>query len=191
MKKSLLLIGFTIGLTGCAAPQEPQLSITPQPQLSSAPIVANLPLKLESRDLRTAQFVAVVDNGRAEVKPIHATSNLRLALQDALARQLSSQGFKLTDNSHTHLRVDLLEALVNVKHSMFSHDIATTVQLQLVAQINDDKFVKRYRGKSNSDGPMSASQQDMEQALNQLLEAVLKDIANDKQLLTFLGENKK
>lgn len=144
---------------------------------------------LESRDLRTAQFVAVVDNGRKDVQPIHATSNLRLLLEDALSLQLKSQGYRIVDKSNQTLRLDLLDALVKVKHSMLSHTITANVQIQLVGQSNNEKFVKRYTGKSTSQGPMSASNSDMALALNSLLEELLKEMANDKQLTQFMTEN--
>ncbi|WP_407332418.1 YajG family lipoprotein [Enterovibrio sp. 27052020O] len=189
MKKLLLVSGLVIGLSACSAPQEPQLTIAPQPSLSSVPIVQNKSVAVESRDLRTAQFVAVVDNGRKNVQPIQATSNVRVVLEDALTRQLNSQGYRVVADGKGKLRLDLLDALVKVEHSVFSHTMTTNVQIQLVAETDENKFVKRYTGKSTSEGATSASVEDMEIALNSLLEAVLQDIAQDKQLTTFMNEN--
>ncbi|WP_028023674.1 YajG family lipoprotein [Enterovibrio calviensis] len=189
MKKLLLVSGLVLGLSACSAPQEPQLTIAPQPVISSVPVAQNKALVIESRDLRTAQFVAVVDNGRKNVQPIQSTSNVRIVLEDALTRQLNSQGFRVVADSEGKLRIDVLDALVKVEHSVFSHDMTTNVQIQLVAENSENKFVKRYTGKSTSEGATSASVEDMEIALNSLLEAVLQDIARDAQLMTFMNEN--
>lgn len=189
MKKLIIATAMIMALSACSAKTQTQLTIAPKPNIAPIPAVKNIPLVLGSRDLRTAQFVAVVDNGREEVLPVHATSNLRLSLEDALSRQLNSQGFQIVSGSSSKLRLDLLDALVKVKHSMFSHTMTTSVQIQLVAQNNGDSFVKRYTGFATQEGSMSASPEDMEKELNSLLEAVLQDMANDKQLIKFMSEN--
>lgn len=189
MKKILLLSGLIIGISGCSAPKETQLSITPEPTIFSIPVTTNTPLMLKSRDLRTAQFVALIDTGRKDVRPIHATTNLRVALEEALSRQLKAQGYLVNNDSTLTLRLDLLDALVKVKHSMLSNSMSANVQIQLVAQRESDKFVKRYMGKSTSKSAMSASNKDIEQMLNTLLEAVFNEMANDKQLTRFMTEN--
>ncbi|MEZ8027016.1 hypothetical protein A1OW_02405 [Enterovibrio norvegicus] len=189
MKKILLISGLILGLSACSTPKEPQLTVAPQPTISSVPVVQGKTVMVESRDLRTAQFVAVVDNGRKNVQPIHATSNVRIVLEDALTRQFNSQGYRVATDSKGKVRLDVLDALVKVEHSVFSHTMQTNVQIQLVAETSDNKFVKRYTGKSTMEGATSASVEDMEIALNTLLEAVLQDISRDKQLATFMNEN--
>ncbi|PKF51812.1 YajG family lipoprotein [Enterovibrio nigricans] len=189
MKKLLLITGLVLGLSACSTPREPQLTIAPNPTISNVPIAQGKSLSVESRDLRTAQFVAVVDNGRKNVQPIQATSNVRVVLENALSRQLSSQGYKVGTDSPNKVRLDLLDALVKVEHSMLSHNMVTNVQIQLVAETDNTKFVKRYSGKATSEGASSVSVEEMEVALNSLLEAVLQDIAQDKQLNTFMNEN--
>ncbi len=189
MKRNLLITAMIIGITGCSTPKEAQLTISPKPTLSETAMTKKAQVVLGSRDLRTAQFVAVVDNGRKEVQPLHTDTNLRLTLENALAIQMNSLGFNRVQEGQVKLRLDLLDALVKVKHSLFSHSISTNVQIQLVAQNKKNSFVKRYTGQSTSDGPMSASTNDMEKELNSLLEAVLNDIAKDTQLITFMTEN--
>ncbi|MFD2179434.1 YajG family lipoprotein [Veronia pacifica] len=190
MKKLFSAIGLTFLLSACSAPQAPQLNITPQPaKVAASTQNSGKTVDLSSRDLRTAQYVAVVDNGRRSVDPIHAKANLRVALENALGQQLSAQGFTLSSASEGKLRMDLLEALVKVKHNVFNHEMDSQVQIQLVAESAKGKFVKRYRGQSKIEDAGSASPEDMETALNSLLEAVLNDIANDKQLTLYMDQN--
>lgn len=187
--KKFFLAASVFALTACSAPSEPQLTLAPTPVIATQPTANGLALDLESRDLRTAQFIAVVDSGRQNVQPLHATQNLRVTLEDALARQLQSQGYKLTDDTQDKLRLDILEAMVNVKHSIMSHDLSSKIQLQLVVETNKGKFVKRYSGKSERTGAMSASVEDMELSMNNLMTAVLKDIYSDAELNKYLQEN--
>lgn len=188
MKKFLLAVSVLV-LTACSAPSEPQLSLDPIPVIASQITANGLSLSLESRDLRTAQFIAVVDNGRQNVQPLHARQNLRVTLEDALSRQLRSQGYLITEDTKGKLRLDILEAMVNVKHSIMSHELSSKLQLQLVAETPKGKFIKRYSGKSDKTGTFSASVEDMEQSINHLMTAVLKDIYADTELNSFLQEN--
>lgn len=188
MKKLLLTSALIMGLAGCSTPQEPLLAISPKPTLASVPTAKNKALKLESRDLRTAQFVAIINNGGSDVQPIHANTNLREVLKTAISDQLLSQGYNLLSQSNGTMRVDLVDALVTVDHSTFSHTISTNVEIQVEVNTEDKKFTKRYTGKSTMEGG-SSSEEEMELALNSLLEAVLRDMANDKQLNRFMREN--
>lgn len=186
--KKLLIAATVMALTACSAPSEPQLTLSPTPVIAQQPATSGKTLNLESRDLRTAQFVAVVDSGRQNVQPLHATQNLRITLEDALSRQLSSQGYSISQDGKGTMRLDILEAMVNVKHSVMSHELSSKLQLQLVVETPTGKFVKRYAGKSERNGAMSASVEDMELALNNLMTAVLKDIYADPELNSYLQE---
>lgn len=187
--KKLLLAASIMALTSCSAPTEPQLNINPEPVLASQPVVKGKALAVDSRDLRPAQFVAVVDNGEKSVQPLHAKQNLRLVMQDALTRQFGAQGYTIDNQSQSKLRLDILEAMVNVKDGMMSHDLSSKLQIQLVVESPKGKFVKRYSGKSARSGAMSASVEKMEEAMNNLIGAVLKDIYADPELNTYLQEN--
>lgn len=187
--KKLFIAATVLALTACSAPSEPQLTIAPTPVIAKQPTASGQALSLESRDLRTAQFIAVVDSGRQNVQPLHATQNLRITLEEALSRQLRAQGYTLTQDSKGTLRLDILEAMVNIKHSVMSHELNSKLQLQLVVESPAGKFVKRYSGKSERSGTMSASVEDMEQAMNNLITAVLKDIYADPELNTYMQEN--
>ncbi|ATF08583.1 YajG family lipoprotein [Candidatus Enterovibrio altilux] len=189
MKKLLLVSGFILALSACSTSKKSQLTISPQPTISSIAITQNVLVMVESRDLRTAQFVAIIDNGPQNIQLIHPTSNMRIMLENALIRQLSSQGYRVTTHAKGKLRLDLLNSLVKVEYSAFSHTITTNVQIQLVAETSNNKFVQRYSGQSTTQGTISASFVDMEIALNRLLEAALQDIARDKKLSSFMNKN--
>ncbi len=189
MKKLLLTTALIMGLAGCSSAPVPQLTIAPKTTLATVPSVRNKALILESRDLRTAQYVAVIGTGSSNVQPIHANANLREVLQAAIADQLISQGYNLLGQSQGTFRVDLIDALVNVDQSGLASVLHTNVAIQLEVSVPGKKFTKRYTGKSTTQSGSSAAPQDMELALNSLLESVLNDMANDRQLSSFMQEN--
>ncbi len=67
--KKLFVAATVLALTACSAPSEPQLTIAPTPVIAAQASAHGKALSLESRDLRTAQFIAVVDSGRQNVQP--------------------------------------------------------------------------------------------------------------------------
>ena len=188
MKKAIIALS-ALFLAACSAPSDPQLDIKPVASSNAHQIVENIKLTLDSSDLRTAQYVAVIDNGRQNVQPIHAKQNLRVTLEDALSTQLKNQGFIVTVDSDNTLRLDIIEALVSVQNSLMSNEIKTQVKLQITAETPRGKFVKTYNGVSEKAGSMSADNQDIEQVLNDLLNAVLDKIAVDEELQTYIKGN--
>lgn len=70
-----------------------------------------------------------------------------------------------------------------------SNEIKTQVKLQITAETPKGKFVKTYNGVSEKTGSMSADNQDIEQVLNDLLNAVLDKIAVDEELQTYIKGN--
>ena len=82
MKKLVLAASIAL-LTACAAPQQQQINFMPQPVLSNSDIVKGSTFTLVSKDVRSAQYVALVDSGRHNIEPVHAKQNVRIALENA------------------------------------------------------------------------------------------------------------
>ena len=103
--------------------------------------------------------------------------------------QLKAQGFVITVDSDNTLRLDIIEALVSVQHSLMSNDMKTEVKLQITAETPQGKFVKTYTGVSEKTGAMSADNEAIEGVLNDLINAVLDKIAVDEELQTYIKGN--
>lgn len=97
--EKLVLAASIALLTACSAPQQSQINVNPQAALSQNAIVNNSSFSLVSKDVRSAQYVALVDSGRNNIEPIHPRQNVRITLENALAEQFGSQGFRLSVNS--------------------------------------------------------------------------------------------
>lgn len=187
MKKLVLAASIAL-LTACSAPQQPQLNFMPQPVLSRSDIVKNSTFTLVSKDVRSAQYVALVDSGRNNIEPVHAKQNVRIALENALSEQFASQGFQLTVNSENTVTMEVQEALVNVTHSILENQMDAKVTLELTAETPQGKLVKSYNGTAKRTAPLSASDEDIESVLNDVVNLVLKEISNDSELQTYMKE---
>ncbi|RBM62249.1 YajG family lipoprotein [Vibrio paracholerae] len=187
MKKLVLAASIAL-LTACSAPQQSQINVNPQAALSQNTIVNNSSFSLASKDVRSAQYVALVDSGRNNIEPIHPRQNVRITLENALAEQFGSQGFRLSVNSENTITLEIQELLVSVKHSMMENQMDGSVVLEITAETPRGKLVKSYVGTAKRTGVLSASNDEIETVLNDVINTVLKEIANDAELQNYMQE---
>ncbi|HGS5454366.1 YajG family lipoprotein [Vibrio cholerae] len=187
MKKLVLAASIAL-LTACSAPQQSQINVNPQAALSQNAIVNNSSFSLVSKDVRSAQYVALVDSGRNNIEPIHPHQNVRITLENALAEQFGSQGFRLSVNSENTITLEIQELLVSVKHSIMENQMDGSVVLEITAETPRGKLVKSYTGTAKRTGVLSASNDEIETVLNDVINTVLKEIANDAELQNYMQE---
>ncbi|HGE6066545.1 TPA: YajG family lipoprotein [Vibrio cholerae] len=187
MKKLVLAASIAL-LTACSAPQQSQINVNPQAALSQNAIVNNSSFSLVSKDVRSAQYVALVDSGRNNIEPIHPRQNVRITLENALAEQFGSQGFRLSVNSENTITLEIQELLVSVKHSIMENQMDGSVVLEITAETPRGKLVKSYTGTAKRTGVLSASNDEIETVLNDVINTVLKQIANDAELQNYMQE---
>ncbi|KAA1211631.1 YajG family lipoprotein [Vibrio cholerae] len=187
MKKLVLAASIAL-LTACSAPQQSQINVNPQAALSQNAIVNNSGFSLVSKDVRSAQYVALVDSGRNNIEPIHPRQNVRITLENALAEQFGSQGFRLSVNSENTITLEIQELLVSVKHSIMENQMDGSVVLEITAETPRGKLVKSYTGTAKRTGVLSASNDEIETVLNDVINTVLKEIANDAELQNYMQE---
>lgn len=186
--EKLVLAASIALLTACSAPQQSQINVNPQAALSQNAIVNNSSFSLVSKDVRSAQYVALVDSGRNNIEPIHPRQNVRITLENALAEQFGSQGFRLSVNSENTITLEIQELLVSVKHSIMENQMDGSVVLEITAETPRGKLVKSYTGTAKRTGVLSASNDEIETVLNDVINTVLKEIANDAELQNYMQE---
>ncbi len=187
--RKLILAASVILLAACASPQkEQQINLTPTPTLSNIKLVNGKAFSLESRDIRTSQYVALVNSARRTTQPIHTKQNLRIAIETAIYQQLLSQGFQMVANSNNTLSLEIQEALVTVSNSLLENELNAKVTLQITAETPRGKLVKSYNGTGKKNDTLSASNDDVELVLNDVVDLVLAEIASDKELLNYMKE---
>ncbi|MGF1752385.1 YajG family lipoprotein [Vibrio makurazakiensis] len=187
MKKLVLAASMAL-LTACAAPQQEQISIMPTATLSSSNLVDSATFTLTSKDVRAAQYVALVDSGRSNIEPIHPKQNMRITLENILAQQLQSQGYRSSVNSENSVVLEIQEALVTVKHSIMENEMDGKVTVEVTAETPKGKLVKTFNGVAQRSGTLSASNEEIEKVLNDVINLVFEEIANDKELQNYMKE---
>lgn len=187
--KKMFIAASMIVLAACSStPEDPQVNFMPNTTTSQNKMVDNLAFSLDSKDVRTAQYIALVDSGRNNIQPIHAKQNVRMTLESALAEQMRSQGYSVSRNSDNSLSLEVQHLLVNVKHSVMSNEMDAAITLQLTAETPAGKLVKTFNGSAKKTGTFSASDAQIEQVVNDIASLVLAEIANDDELNNYMKE---
>jgi len=186
--RKLVLIASMALLTACSAPQQEQINFMPKAVLSNSDIVQDASFTLTSKDMRSAQYVALVDSGRSNIEPIHSKQNVRISIENALLDQFKSQGFRSTVNSENSIEVEVQEALVSVKHTVMENQMDGKVVLEITAETPQGKLVKTYTGTAKRTGVLSASNEEIEQVLNDVINLVLQEVSNDRELQNYMQE---
>ncbi|GAB2654236.1 YajG family lipoprotein [Vibrio panuliri] len=187
MRKLVLAASIAL-LTACSAPQQEQINFTPRAELSNSNIVNGSSFTLTSKDVRSAQYVALVDSGRSNIEPIHSKQNVRITLENALLEQFQSQGFRSSVNSENAIVVEVQELLVSVKHSVMENEMDARLVLEITAETPQGKLVKTYTGTAERTGALSASNDEIQLVLNDVSNLVLREVANDRELQSYMQE---
>ncbi|MDG3087368.1 YajG family lipoprotein [Vibrio hannami] len=188
MKKMFVAASLAFLAACSSTPQEPQVNFAPKTTTSQNKMVDNLSFTLDSKDIRSAQYVALVDSGRNNIQPIHAQQNIRITLETALQEQFRSQGYMMSVNSKNSVELEIVELLVNVSHSVMENEMDAKITLKLTAETPEGKLVKTYNGTARKTGTFSASDAQIEMVVNDISSLVLKEIANDQELNSYMKE---
>ncbi|MEF1253723.1 MULTISPECIES: YajG family lipoprotein [unclassified Vibrio] len=186
--RKLVLVASMALLTACSAPQQEQINFMPKAVLSNSNLVQGAAFTLTSKDVRSAQYVALVDSGRSNIEPIHSKQNIRISIENALLEQFQSQGFRSTVNSESSIEVEVQEALVSVQHTVMENQMDGKVVIEITAETPQGKLVKTYTGTAKRTGALSASNEEIEVVLNDVINLVLQEVANDRELQNYMQE---
>ena len=186
MLKQGSLIALALLLGGCASSNDhTRLTLSPKPIISTEPNKPHRVLRMEQRDLRPIQHIAVIHDDD-QIQTLEVQESLPILLSDVLESQFTAQGYAFSSGSRNILRLDVIEALVKVTEGNISHNLNGRLQLQLVVLSPNGQFTKRYTAKSEKTGAMSVSPSDIQHSMNKLTQLLLTDIHADPELHDYL-----
>lgn len=189
MRKLLIAATAALALGGCASPTSDQLNFSPAADSNNITLNQPKSVAITTKDIRTAQYLALVKKNEDKALPIHAKENVRIAFGNALQQVLETQGFAIKNDSSNQLKLEVQEALVRVTSSTFSNQMQAKVTLTVTAETPSGKFVKTYSGSAKAENSMGASNEQIEHVINHVSKIVLNEIANDVELVDYMEEN--
>lgn len=190
MIKKYVILASTLVLSACAATQPtPPITLAPTAVFTSQPWANHKALNLTSVDKAPNSYIAVIDSGTENVQVIQPQQQISATLRQALAQQLTGQGFSITDSATSTMAITVEKALVTVKQGLVKYSMHSELQLQLTVNTPNGQFIKHYSGRSSREDALKASPKDIATSMNKLMDSVLNEIASDSELNKYLTEN--
>ncbi|WP_060989830.1 YajG family lipoprotein [Photobacterium leiognathi] len=187
--KKYIVIATALLMSACASnPVQPPLALTLTPVIASQ-TANHLSVQMSSKDSRSQQYIGVVDSGAKNVEVFQPADNIAATFQNALTKQLASEGIKVTPSASSNIAINIEKALVNVKQGLVKYDMNSELQIALVVTTPKGTFSKQYSARSTKQEPLKVKREDIAQSLEKMMNSVLNEIANDGELRQYLTEN--
>ncbi|MDE9480660.1 lipoprotein [Xenorhabdus bovienii] len=186
---SLLALFFLAGLSGCANSGN---TLAIQPKITLPPVdptMKAITISISGVDHRQSQALAQV-NRDARLVTLTPSRDLRFLLQEALEKQMVARGYMIGSPANANLQVVVNQLYANVKEGSLRHDISTKAEISIIVYAQDgSQQIKNYRTSYNVQGPLSATNAKIADAVNTVLSDVIADMAQDLSVSTFIKQN--
>ncbi|CDG89857.1 putative lipoprotein [Xenorhabdus bovienii str. feltiae Florida] len=186
---SLLALFFLAGLSGCANSGN---TLAIQPKITLPPVdptMKAITISISGVDHRQSQALAQV-NRDARLVTLTPSRDLRFLLQEALEKQMVARGYMIGSPANANLQVVVNQLYANVKEGSLRHDISTKAEISIIVYAQDgSQQIKNYRTSYNVQGPLSATNAKIADAVNTVLSDVIADMAQDSSVSTFIKQN--
>lgn len=184
---ALCLIGVVVALgLGCSPRLKATIGLPQIPAIASAG-------KSESAS-HAMVFVSTVRDGRqqsalAELdgKPSEPASSISPAVQDALQRAFQQTGFLMSEDAPIVVSSEVQRWIAHVTAGVPSKAQAESVlYVEILDPANKRIYAGTYQGFADMESP-SMGERDVQQVLGASMSEAIKQIVNDRQLITMLS----
>ncbi|MCW7760910.1 lipoprotein [Photorhabdus luminescens] len=189
LKRTLFPLIALFLLAGCAAPSN-TLTIEPKITLPTAdPTMSAITISISGADNRQSQTLAQV-NRNAKLEILKPSRDLRFLLQEILEKQMTARGYMIGSPANANLQIIVNNLYADVKEGSLRHNISTKADISIISTAqNGSKQVKNYRTSYNVQGPLSATNEKIADAVNTVLSEVITDMAQDPSVSNFIKQN--
>ncbi|MFP1814354.1 lipoprotein [Lonsdalea quercina] len=188
-KKIIFPLLAIMALAGCAGKGN-TLNINPNIALPSQdPSLMGVTISINGADLRQDQALAKV-NRDSQLVTLLPSRDLRFLLQEALEKQMSARGYMIGTGGPVALQIVVNTLYSDVTEGNLRYTITTKADISIIAQAaNGNKQVKNYRSTYNVQGALTATNNKITTAVNQVLGDVISDMAQDTSVNEFIKTN--
>ncbi|WJV55064.1 lipoprotein [Pectobacteriaceae bacterium CE90] len=189
LKKFILPLFAALILAGCASKSN-TLEITPKITLPSQdPTLMGITISINGVDQRADQALAKV-NRDGQLVTLKASRDLRFLLQEALEKQMAARGYMIGTGGPVALQIVVNKLYADVTEGDLRYSITTRADVSIIAQAtNGNKQVKNYRATYDVQGVLTATNEKITKAVNQVLGDVINDMAQDTSISSFIKTN--
>ena len=189
LKKLLFPLLAMFALAGCATPPT-TLEISPKITLPSQdPSVMGVTISINGADQRPDQALARVNRDNQMVT-LTASRDLRFLLQEVLEKQMTARGYMIGPSGAVDLQIIVNKLFADVSQGNVRYKIATSADISIIATAkNGNKLTRTYRASYSIEGALQASNQNITNAVNNVLGDTIADMAQDTSIHEFIKQN--
>ncbi|GAA0481216.1 MULTISPECIES: lipoprotein [Tatumella] len=189
LRRAVFPLLAVLALAGCATSSN-TLDVTPTMTLPQQdPALMGVTISINGADQRTSQALAQVtrDNQLVTLTP---SRDLRFLLQEVLEKQMTARGYMIGPDGAVDLQIVVNKLYANVSQGNLRYSITTSADISITATAkNGNKQIKTYRQTYSIEGPFSATNDKITQAVNQTLSDVITDMSRDTSINQFIKQN--
>ncbi|MDO2947144.1 YajG family lipoprotein [Aeromonas simiae] len=185
MKKTALLLAATL-LGGCATSWPETAYINPPIVPANQQYYSGNSVTLEGVDSRPSAYVISVKKKEKPVVLINSGQPLPNIIAARLTEGFRSQGLNVANIGTTNLRVEVVQASVDVEEKTFTYVTKSKVSLRATADFQGNRVSKQFNASSSKEGPGQPNVVDLEAILNVHLSNLMQQILDDQQLRSYL-----
>lgn len=189
LRRAVFPLLAVFALAGCATSSN-TLDVTPTMTLPQQdPALMGVTISINGADQRTSQALAQVtrDNQLVTLTP---SRDLRFLLQEVLEKQMTARGYMIGPDGAVDLQIVVNKLYANVSQGNLRYSITTSADISITATAkNGNKQIKTYRQTYSIEGPFSATNDKITQAVNQTLSDVIADMSRDTSINQFIKQN--
>ncbi|MGX5913568.1 YajG family lipoprotein [Aliidiomarina sp. Khilg15.8] len=163
-------------LSACQSPPDP---VTLNPQLETT--ASDQRIALQVRDQRAQNHVLRIE--RSDDPAEFATADPTLA---SLISQRLGQRWTLDDEASARMQVSIRDALIIIRQGTLRHDTEQQVRLHVLLTTPQGEVEKTFNGRRESNGPLRADRDRIQNEFAGLLAEVLSELANDDTLNRYI-----
>ncbi|RDK89902.1 putative lipoprotein [Enterobacillus tribolii] len=189
IKKLIFPLLAAFALAGCATSSN-TLDVNPQITLPQQdPTLQGVTISINGADVRQDKALAKV-NRDGQLITLTPSRDLRFLLQEVLEKQMTARGYMVGPNGAVDLQIIVNQLFADVSEGNLRYNITTQADISIIAQAkNGNKQTKTYRATYNVQGPLTASNKNITDAVNSALNDIVSNMAQDTSISDFIKAN--
>ena len=186
--KWLMTGALALSLTACASYYPVAVEVQPSVNAQGG-VYRGQSLSLTSQDKRNNDYIIQIEQNNKAPVVVGASNNLKVQMEQALAKGLSQQGAFIEQGSNTQVQLELQEVLARVVRGHISYDVVQQMRMQLVLRRDGRTITKQYRRSAQAEFPgrLHPELDKVKVAIDEQLSLMLKDMLADRDVQQFIG----
>lgn len=188
-KKLFFPLLAAVMLAGCTAPRN-TIDVTPQIKLPQQdPSLMGTTISINGADQRSDQALAKI-NRDGQLVTLTPSRDLRFLLQEVLEKQMTARGYMIGPAGAVDLQIIVNKLYADVTQGNLRYSITTQADMSIIATAkNGNKQIKSYRQSFSVQGPFTATNAKITDAVNSTLGDVISDMSQDTSISEFIKQN--